>query len=47
MTGMDYYKMFADSIEYADKNGKPIEDKVTFIDNELEKESEESAKVDK
>jgi len=45
MTGMDYFKMFADSIEYADENGKPIEDKIAFIDQELEKAVESDDEI--
>lgn len=41
MNGMDYYKMFADSIEFTDENGKPVEDKIAFIDKELEKDEDE------
>jgi len=41
---MDYFKMFSDSIEYADKNGKPVEDKIAFIDEELEKAVESDEK---
>lgn len=37
MTGMDYFKIFADSIEYADENGKPVTDKIAFIDKEIGK----------
>lgn len=35
---MDYFKIFADTIEYTDENGKPV-DKIEFIDKEIEKES--------
>jgi hypothetical protein len=46
MTGMDYFKMFADSIDYADVNGKPIDDKIAFIDKELEKTVESDDEIE-
>jgi len=41
MNGMDYYKMFADSIEYTDENWKPVENKIEFIDEELSEADDE------
>jgi len=41
MNSMDYYKMFVDSIEYIDENGRIVDDKIEFIDKELEENDDE------